>query len=102
MEGFENIDSTTAAWKAVSEGVEMLTLRSEPGANRVLLRLAPGKSYPTHHHSVAEEVYVIEGVYEDMGRRFGPGSYLYYPPESVHNAFSSDGCTFLVINNKVP
>lgn len=102
MEGFRHIDSAAAEWQTFSEGVEMLALRSEPGANRVLLRFAPGKGYPTHHHEVAEEVYVIEGVYEDEGRQFGPGSYLYYPAGSVHNAFSSTGCTFLVINAKVP
>ncbi|HEV2122178.1 MAG TPA: cupin domain-containing protein [Chloroflexota bacterium] len=102
MEKFAHIDSATAAWQTFSEGVQMLALRSEPGANRVLLRFAPGKGCPTHHHGMAEEVYVIEGVYEDMGQRFGPGSYLYYPPGSVHNAFSTTGCTFLVINAKVP
>jgi anti-sigma factor ChrR (cupin superfamily) len=102
MKSFTHVDSTTATWHAFSEGVEILTLRSESGANRVLLRFAPGKGYPVHQHGVAEEVYVIEGVYEDMGQQFGPGSYLYYPPGSVHNAFSTTGCTFLVINAKVP
>jgi anti-sigma factor ChrR (cupin superfamily) len=102
MNDFTHLDSTTTEWDTFSEGVEMLALRSEPGANRVLLRFAPGKGYPTHHHSVAEEVYVIDGVYEDMGQQFGPGSYLYYPPGSEHNAFSTTGCTFLVINAKVP
>lgn len=102
MDDFAHIDSTTAAWQTFSEGVEMLALRSEPGANRVLLRFAPGKGYPPHHHSVAEEVYVLEGIYEDREQRFGPGSYLYYPAGSVHSAFSTTGCTFLVINAKVP
>ncbi|MDP9348289.1 MAG: cupin domain-containing protein [Gemmatimonadota bacterium] len=102
MEEFKSIDSATAAWQTFSEGVEMLPLRAEPGANRVLLRFAPGRGYPVHQHTVAEEVYVIEGTYEDRGRQYGPGSYLYYPPGSTHTAFSSTGCTFLVINNKVP
>lgn len=102
MQGFTHIDSATAAWRTFSDGVEMLALRSEPGANRVLLRFAPGRGYPTHQHEVAEEVYVIDGTYEDLGQRFGPGSYLYYPAGSEHNAYSSTGCTILVINAKVP
>ncbi|MFC0679553.1 cupin domain-containing protein [Lysobacter korlensis] len=102
MNEFSHIDSTTTPWQRFSEGIEMLVLRGEPGANRVLLRLAPGHGYPVHHHEVAEEVFVIEGVYEDRGQQFGPGSYLHYPPGTDHDARSSTGCTFLVINAKVP
>ena len=102
MTDFLHIDATTAQWQTFSEGIEMLVLRSEPGANRVLLRLAPGQGYPVHHHEEAEEVFVIEGVYEDRGQQFGPGSYLRYPPGSDHDARSTTGCTFLVINAKVP
>jgi anti-sigma factor ChrR (cupin superfamily) len=102
MKDFAHIDSAAAEWQTFSEGVEMLTLRSEPGANRVLLRFAPGTGYPVHHHEVAEEVFVLEGVYEDLGQQFGPGSYLRYPPGSSHDARSTTGCTFLVINAKVP
>ncbi len=97
-----HIDSSTAPWQVFSEGVDMLSLRSEPGANRVLLRFAPGKGYPVHHHEVAEEVFVLEGIYEDLDGQHGPGTYLRYPPGSTHAARSATGCTFLVINAKVP
>lgn len=102
MNDFFHIDSTTTPWQTFSEGIELLVLRNEPGANRVLLRLAPGTGYPVHHHEVAEEVFVIDGVYEDRGQQFGPGSYVYYPPGSDHDARTTTGCTFLVINAKVP
>ena len=32
VEGFMHVDSTTAAWQTFSGGVQMLALRSEPGA----------------------------------------------------------------------
>jgi anti-sigma factor ChrR (cupin superfamily) len=102
MNDFVHIDSAAAEWHSFSEGIEMLTLRSEPGANRVLLRLAPGTGYPVHHHEVVEEVFVLEGVYEDLDGCYGPGAYLRYPAGSSHNARTTTGCTFLVINNKVP
>ena len=102
MNDLTHIDSTTAQWQTFSEGIQMLRLRNEPGANRVLLRLAPGKGYPVHHHEGTEEVFVIEGGYEDRGQQFGPGSYLRYPPGRDHDARSTTGCTFLVINAKVP
>lgn len=102
MNDLVHIDAATAEWQTFGEGIQMLTLRSEPGANRVLLRLAPGTGYPVHHHEVAEEVFVLEGVYEDLDGRYGPGTYLRYPPGSSHDARSTTGCTFLVINAKVP
>jgi anti-sigma factor ChrR (cupin superfamily) len=51
---------------------------------------------------VAEEVFVLEGIYEDLDGRYGPGAYLRYPRGSSHNARSTTGCTFLVVNNKIP
>jgi quercetin dioxygenase-like cupin family protein len=100
-----HIDSQKESWKTYSEGVEMLYLRAEPGENRVLLRLAPGKAYPRHKHTVSEEVFVLEGIYVDpdmdQEKEYGAGSYLYYPPGSDHYATSPTGCTFLVINAKV-
>lgn len=104
MENIQYLDSKSENWDNVAEGIEMLVLRSMPGENRVLLRLAPGCGYPVHSHSVAEEVFVLEGVYVDpdegKGIEHGPGSYLYYAPGTSHNATTPTGCTFMVINNK--
>lgn len=104
MTTIQHIDSQKESWKTVTAGVEMLILRSEPGENRVLLRLAPGKGYPVHEHTVAEEVFILEGIYvdpdADKDKEYGPGSYLYYAPGSQHNATSPTGCTFLVMNAK--
>lgn len=99
-----HINSHTESWKEVKEGVEMLVLRAVPGENRVLLRLAPGAAYPQHKHTVAEEVFILEGIYVDPDvseKEYGPGSYLYYAPGSDHHATSPTGCTFLVMNAKV-
>lgn len=105
MTVIHHIDSQLESWKVVSEGVEMLVLRAEPGENRVLLRLAPGKGYPPHKHTIAEEVFVLDGIYVDPNydkeKEYGAGSYLYYSPGSDHNATSPTGCTFLVMNAKV-
>ncbi|SER19675.1 ChrR Cupin-like domain-containing protein [Gracilibacillus ureilyticus] len=89
-------------WKAVDEGVEMAILRFEPGEVRALLRFAQGKGYPRHRHPEGEEVFVIDGIYEDMGVSYGPGSYLYYPPNSDHAPTSPTGCTILVISPVSP
>jgi anti-sigma factor ChrR (cupin superfamily) len=98
-------DSNVQSWETVADGVEKITLRAEGGENRVLLRIAAGKGYPKHAHSVPDEVFVMEGIYADPyvedGKEFGPGSYLYYPAGTEHNATSPTGCTILVWNTKV-
>lgn len=55
-----------------------------------------------HSHPEGEEVFVIEGVYEDMGTSYGAGSYLYYPPNSDHAPTSPTGCVILVMSPKAP
>jgi anti-sigma factor ChrR (cupin superfamily) len=95
----------TKKWEIVSENIEKLVLRAEPGENRILLRIGKGGAFPKHAHSVPDEVFVVEGTYVDPGveggKEFGPGSYLYYPAGTEHNATSPTGCTILVWNSNV-
>ncbi len=106
MSLIEYINRSEHTWENVTEGVEKIVLRAKPGENRVLLRIAAGKSYPKHAHSVPDEVFVMEGIYVDPfvdgGKEFGPGSYLFYPAGTEHNATSPTGCTILVWNANVP
>jgi anti-sigma factor ChrR (cupin superfamily) len=105
MTEIDYTDGTVQDWQTVADGVEKIVLRSKPGENRVLLKIAAGKSYPKHAHSVPDEVFVVEGIYADpyveQGKEFGAGSYLYYPAGTEHNATSPSGCTILVWNSNV-
>ncbi|SMB99590.1 anti-ECFsigma factor, ChrR [Hymenobacter roseosalivarius DSM 11622] len=100
------IDGAVENWERFSEGVEKLVLRAEGGESRVLLRIAAGSGYPVHAHAVPDEVFVVDGTYVDpgveQGRAFGPGSFLYYPAGTEHQATSPSGCTILVWSTKVP
>jgi len=102
----EYVNGAIQGWETVADGVEKIVLRAKPGENRVLLRIAAGKAYPKHAHSVPDEVFVVEGIYADpsveQGKEFGPGCYLYYPAGTEHNATSPTGCTILVWNSNVP
>lgn len=94
------------AWETVSEGIRRTLLRAQPGEKRVLITIAPGRTYPSHTHTTPDEVFVVAGTYCDPGveggRAFAAGSYLYYPPGTEHRASSpsdSEGCTILVWNS---
>jgi anti-sigma factor ChrR (cupin superfamily) len=102
MTKINHVDSNSLQWRIVNEGVEMLVLRSQPNEIRALLRFSPGKGYPRHRHPEGEEVFVLDGIYKDSGIEYSAGSYLYYPPNSIHAPISTTGCTILVMSPKPP
>jgi quercetin dioxygenase-like cupin family protein len=66
------------------------------GASAVLLRFEPGASYGAHRHPEGEQYFVIEGEVTDGADTWGPGSYVWHPPGSVHAPRSKQGCLLFV------
>ena len=62
-----------------------------------LARFEPGTTYPEHVHPDGEEVYVLSGEFVDQDKSYGQGSYLHYPPRTIHKPSSPQGCELLVI-----
>lgn len=97
-------NSSDNEWEQITDGVEKKILRAGAGETRVLIRISAGRSFPTHFHEVPDEVSVLQGIYVDPqveeGKQFGPGSYLYYPAGTEHQATSPNGCEILVWNKK--
>jgi anti-sigma factor ChrR (cupin superfamily) len=91
MQNVDFINGGIQNWQTITDGVQKILLRAKPGENHVLLKIAAGKAYPKHAHSVPDEVLVMEGIYVDpaveQGKEFGPGSYLYYPAGIEHDAY---------------
>ena len=57
-------DAARSAWRATAHpGVEVRELASDPDAEAVtmLIRMAPGATYPAHEHAGPEECFVLEG-----------------------------------------
>lgn len=68
IDGLEPDGTTTlragaGRWKAIGPGVECKLLYSDKdsGARSLLMRLAPGATYPAHDHASLEECMIIEG-----------------------------------------
>lgn len=80
------------------EGVRWKKLRFDPetGESAVLLQFEPGAAYYAHVHPDGEEYLVLEGSLEDGGKSYGPGTYVYHEPGSVHRPKSKTGCTLFV------
>ena len=43
-----------------------------------------------------EEIYVVDGVFEDEHGRYPAGSWIRSPHMSLHQPFSKEGCTIFV------
>lgn len=51
-----------------------------------IVRVAPGATYPRHHHRGDEWALVLEGsAKEDSGRVWGPGDLVHNPAGSAHS-----------------
>jgi anti-sigma factor ChrR (cupin superfamily) len=68
------------------------------GYATLLLDAAPGTRVPPHHHSGAEECYVISGSVYTCGRRLDAGDFLHADAGTDHGElFTEHGCRVLLV-----
>jgi anti-sigma factor ChrR (cupin superfamily) len=89
-------------WEAVAPGIECKLLATDPHRRRVsmLVRLAPGASYPSHTHAGVEELHLFAGELWIDERKLFPGDYNYGAPGAGdERVFSETGCTCVLITS---
>jgi anti-sigma factor ChrR (cupin superfamily) len=87
-------------WEQVARGIECKLLATDTERHRVsmLVRLAPGASYPAHTHAGVEELHLLDGELWIDERKLVPGDYNYGAPgASDERVWSETGCTCLLI-----
>ena len=87
-------------WEQVAPGIECKLLATDAERHRVsmLVRLAPGASYPAHTHAGVEELHLLDGELWIDGRKLIPGDYNYGAPGSGDDRVWSDtGCTCVLV-----
>lgn len=102
QEGFEFIYTDSNDWfqhPAIGGiKVKQLAQNTEKGYVMLLMKVAAGTSYPSHHHNGAEECYVIEGDVIAEGRILGPGDFHHADGGSDHDPlYTKNGCTLLLV-----
>ncbi len=83
-------------------GVEVRRLHLDVESDRVtmLIRMAPGTSYPAHRHSGAEECYVLEGDLLVGEYRMRAGDYQRVEAGSIHGIQSTErGCLLFIVSS---
>ena len=61
-----------------------------------IVRYAPHSHFSRHTHDGGEELFVLEGVFQDEHGDYPAGAYVRNPPTSAHAPGSERGCTILV------
>jgi anti-sigma factor ChrR (cupin superfamily) len=94
------VDADRMAWTASPiPGVDRRMLDrigGEVARATSMVRYAPKSKFSPHVHNGGEEIFVLEGVFQDEHGDFPAGSYIRNPPESSHTPGSLPGCTIFV------
>jgi anti-sigma factor ChrR (cupin superfamily) len=89
-------------WEQVAPGIECKLLATDTERHRVsmLVRLAPGASYPAHTHAGVEELHLLDGELWIDERKLVPGDYNYGAPGAGdERVWSKTGCTCVLITS---
>jgi ChrR-like protein with cupin domain len=89
-------------WETVAPGIECKLLAADSERHRIsmLVRLAPGASYPAHTHAGVEELHLLDGELWIDDRKLFPGDYNYGAPAAGDDrVWSETGCTCLLVTS---
>jgi anti-sigma factor ChrR (cupin superfamily) len=88
--------ATNPWYRGMVAGLSVMPLHEFGSQHTALVRWAPGTFFTHHRHWGGEEIYVLDGVFEDEHGRYETGTWIRSPHLSTHQPFSIEGCTILV------
>lgn len=94
-----NINTNITPWhQGMVEGLTVLPLYSQMDypENMALVRWQPDTYFPQHTHPGGEEIFVIEGTFEDDHGIYPQGTWIRSPHMSIHKPYSKEGCLIYV------
>jgi anti-sigma factor ChrR (cupin superfamily) len=78
------------------DGLSVLALHEVPNETVALVRWQPGTHFSQHTHWGGEEIFVLEGTFQDEHGDYPKGTWLRSPHLSQHTPFSDEGCLIYV------
>jgi len=92
----EVIDTKAAPWyQGMVPGLKVMPLMQQ-GSGSTLVKWAPQTFFNPHRHYGGEEIFVVDGVFEDEHGRYSAGTWIRSPHMSMHQPFSYEGCSIFV------
>lgn len=96
-------NTSTADWyPGLVNGLSVMPLSEFETQHTALVRWAPGTVFKPHRHFGGEEIYVLDGTFEDEHGSYPKGSWVRSPHMSAHAPFSNEGCTIFVKTGHLP
>jgi anti-sigma factor ChrR (cupin superfamily) len=91
------INTQSADWyQGLVPGITVMPLSTFGTTNTALVHWTPGTYFNPHRHFGGEEIFVVDGIFEDEYGSYPKGYWLRSPHMSAHKPFSVEGCTILV------
>ena len=98
-----HVDTRNAEFRpGLVDGLSVLPLHSAASENVALVRWAPGTKFTPHAHWGGEEIFVIEGTFQDEHGSYPAGTWLRSPHLSKHAPWSDEGCLIYVKTGHLP
>ena len=88
--------ATTPFHQGSAPGLSVLPLHTHGTESCALVRWAPGTRFSPHTHWGGEEIFVIEGTFQDEHGDYPAGTWLRSPHLSQHHPWSDEGCLIYV------
>ena len=97
------INTTQSPWMpGLVDGLSVMPLHEFEGEHVALVKWAPGTQFMQHRHWGGEEIFVLEGVFEDELGTYPQGTWMRSPHGSCHTPFSREGCVIYVKTGHLP
>ena len=101
--GFLDSDADAQAFEPTGiDGIVVRRLAVDRAKEQVtmLVRMAPGTSYPAHRHGGAEECFIVQGDLHVGDRHMRSGDFQRAERGTVHPIQTTDGgCTLLIVSS---
>lgn len=89
--------STKNYWHpGLVDGLEVLPLSQFGAVHTALVSWAPNTYFNRHYHYGGEEIFVLQGVFQDEYGRYPKGTWIRNPHMSSHQPYSIEGCLIFV------
>lgn len=102
--GLVNVPSSDAGWETIGiAGISVKRLSVDASARKatMLIRMAPGTSYPRHRHASREECFVLEGSLKVGESLLRAGDFQVADENSIHDVQSTEsGCLLLIVSSQ--
>ena len=70
--------------------------QSDHPESMALVKWQPETYFSRHTHPGGEEIFVLEGTFEDEHGEYPSGTWIHAPHMSTHTPFSKQGCLIYV------